>query len=436
MLDEASLVANKQMNDLVTIANRLGLDRLVMIGDRAQLQPIDAGKAFTLIQQHRPAMAQLDVSHRQRSEHMKAVASLTRGGHFKDAFEVLGERVVSSGADFREVAARKWLELSAEDREKTALYASGRGTRAHLNALVQDGLKAEGSLRGEGLAISRLESVNLTREEMRYAGNYRSGQVLEVIGRDCPAGLERGTYDVVGVSAKGVVSLRDTEGKRIRFRPDRLDPNDKRDHLALSERETLRLHEGDRIRWTANDKARGLFNSASADVVAITRNGVEVRTSEGVNIVLAHGDRMLSRLGLAYAINMHQAQGMTTDQGIGVMHSAERHLSNQRLTHVMATRVRDDLTIYTNDRDALLRSIQANPGDKASALELAGASAFPNQSPAPEGLRKSPSPSSAADRADQFAIDIKTLRGERAKPEVGQKPALTHVPEKTIELGL
>jgi hypothetical protein len=58
---------------------------------------------------------------------MKAVASLTRGGHFKDAFEVLGERVVSSGADFREAAARKWLELSAEDREKTALYASGAG---------------------------------------------------------------------------------------------------------------------------------------------------------------------------------------------------------------------------------------------------------------------------------------------------------------------
>jgi ATP-dependent exoDNAse (exonuclease V) alpha subunit len=424
VLDEASLVANKPMNDLVTIANRLGLDRLVMIGDRAQLQPIDAGKAFTLIQQHRPAMAQLDVSHRQRTEHMKAVASLTRGGHFKDAFEVLGERVVSSGVDFREAAARKWLELSAEDREKTALYASGRGTRAHLNALVQDGLKAEGSLRGEGLALSRLESVNLTREEMRYVDNYRRGQVLEVIGRDRPAGLERGSYDVVGVSAKGIVSLRDTEGKRVRFRPDRLDPNDKRDHLALSERETLRLHEGDRIRWTANDKARGLFNSASADVVAITRDGVEVRTSEGVNIVLAHGDRMLSRLGLAYAINMHQAQGMTTDQGIGVMHSAERHLSNQRLTHVMATRVRDDLTIYTNDRDALLRSILANPGDKASALELAGTSASPSQSPMPESLRKSPLPSSGADRADQFAIDIATLRG--ARQARGRSEACVH----------
>jgi conjugative relaxase-like TrwC/TraI family protein len=147
VLDEASLVANKPMNDLVTIANRLGLDRLVMIGDRAQLQPIDAGKAFTLIQQHRPAMAKLDVSHRQRTEHMQAVAALTRSGHFRDAFGVLGERVVSSGADFREAAARKWLELSAEDRERTALYASGRETRAYLNAFVQEGLKGRGFAR-------------------------------------------------------------------------------------------------------------------------------------------------------------------------------------------------------------------------------------------------------------------------------------------------
>jgi hypothetical protein len=234
-----------------------------------------------------------------------------------------------------------------------------------------------------------------------------------VVGRDRPAGLDHGTYDVVGVSAKGVVSLRDADGKRARFRPDRIDPNDRRDHLALSERETLRLHEGDRIRWTANDKARGLFNSASADVIAITPEGVEVRTSEGVNMVLVHGDKMLSRLGLAYAINMHQAQGMTTDQGIGVMHSAERHLSNQRLTHVMATRVRDDLTIYTNDRDALLRSIEANPGDKASALEYIEGQARPSQVSTSGGAPKSPSALPSTDWANQFAFDGATLRGAR-----------------------
>jgi hypothetical protein len=192
---------------------------------------------------------------------------------------------------------------------------------------------------------------------------------------------------------------------------------------------------GDRIRWTANDKARGLFNSAAADVVSITREGVEVRTSEGVNMLLPHGDRMLSRLGLAYAINMHQAQGMTTDQGIGVMHSAERHLSNQRLTHVMATRVRDDLAIYTNDRDALLRSIDANAGDKASALEHVGPQAKQAHSPSSVRSPRSTAPAPPTDRDEVYVFDTES-REARAKQNLDPAPALTHVPEKSIELGL
>lgn len=75
---------------------------------------------------------------------------------------------------------------------------------------------------------------------------------------------------------------------------------------------------------------------------------------------------------LAYAINMHQAQGDTRDMAIGEMHSSARHLSNQRLALVMMTRVRDDITIVTNDRDRLLAQIDRNPGDKTSALETLG----------------------------------------------------------------
>ena len=37
VLDEASLVANKPMNDLLMVANRLGVEKLVMVGDKAQL---------------------------------------------------------------------------------------------------------------------------------------------------------------------------------------------------------------------------------------------------------------------------------------------------------------------------------------------------------------------------------------------------------------
>ena len=158
-----------------------------------------------------------------------------------------------------------------------------------------------------------------------------------------------------------------------------------------------------------------------------------MRTSEGVNMLLGRGDRMLSRMGLAYAINMHQAQGMTSDHGIGVMHSSERQLSNQRLTHVMATRVRDDITIFTNDRDQLLRAIDANPGDKTSALEQIGEKAVDR--PAIAAAQAGGSTKSSAS-ADPFAIDPASLRVDPQMHGQAPKPQHTHVPEKTIELGL
>jgi hypothetical protein len=107
-------------------------------------------------------------------------------------------------------------------------------------------------------------------------------------------------------------------------------------------------------------------------VLSVSEHGVKIENSKGEVFELQQGDKMLERLGLSYAINMHQAQGMTTDKGIGVMHSAEQNLATQRLTYVMLTRVRFDIEIFTNDRDQVLQAITHNPGDKPSALETTG----------------------------------------------------------------
>jgi hypothetical protein len=81
---------------------------------------------------------------------------------------------------------------------------------------------------------------------------------------------------------------------------------------------------------------------------------------------------MLSRVDLAYALNMHMAQGITTDKAITVMDSHERNLSSQRLFNVGVTRVRDELTMVVDDREKLERQLDHNPGDKTSALETIG----------------------------------------------------------------
>ena len=371
IVDETSMVSSDDMLTLHQIAAALGVDKLVFVGDRQQLSSIDAGKSFALIQAGGGTMARMDENIRQRTDQLRTVAALANLGEASKAMKVLGESVVEHQSPALH-AAEMWLGLSAADREATAVFASGRAARAVINQRIQDGLATEGSVRGEGIHLTVYERVNTTREELRYVATYQAGQTLEVgRGGGQDVGLAAGRYDVARVHPNGKVDLK-LGNRSIRFDPQKLSPTEKRDRLQLSEKKDLHLREGDRIRWTANDKERGLHNSALARVLAVDAEGVTVETAGKERLTLDLGDPMLSRLDLAYSLNMHMAQGITTDKAITVMSSQERNLSNQRLFNVGVTRVRDELTMVVDDKEKLERQLDNNPGNKSSALETVG----------------------------------------------------------------
>ncbi|KFG89944.1 Conjugative relaxase region-like protein [Sphingobium herbicidovorans NBRC 16415] len=308
---------------------------------------------------------------RQRTTLLRTVASLANGGRASHALRLLGNNVIESQNPAKDTADR-WLGLSPQDRERTAVFASGRDARAAINMRIQEGLVAEGSLRGEAIEVMVYERVNLTREELRYAKSYREGQTLEVTrGGMRDIGLNAGRYDVTKVHANGKIDLR-KGGQRVLFDPRKLSPQETRDRLQLSEKKIVQIREGDRVRWTANDKPRDLHNAAIATVVAVDQNAVTVETASRQRLTLGLSDPMLSRLDLAYSLNMHMAQGITTDKAITVMASYEMNLSNQRLFNVGVTRVRDELTMIVDDKAKLERQLASNRGNKTSALETTG----------------------------------------------------------------
>ncbi|RVT38667.1 MobF family relaxase [Sphingobium algorifonticola] len=371
VVDETSMVSSDDMLKLHQITAALGVDKLVLVGDRQQLSSIDAGKAFAMIQAGGGTMARMDQNIRQRTDQLRTVAALANIGKAGVAMKVLGDRVVEA-PEPAAAAADMWLGLDPADREATAVFASGRDARALINLRIQDGLIAEGSVRGEAIRLTVYERVNTTREELRYASTYRQGQTLEVgRGGAQDVGIKAGRYDVLKVHPSGKIELSDGR-RRIRFDPQKLSPTEQRDRLQLSEKKDLHLREGDRIRWTANDKQRGLLNAALARIVGIDADGVKVETADKTLVTLGLGDPMLSRLDLAYSLNMHMAQGITTDKAITVMSAHERNLSNQRLFNVGVTRVRDELTMIVDDREKLARQLDMNPGNKTSALETLG----------------------------------------------------------------
>ena len=377
ILDEASMISNERMDKLTAIANLMEVGRLAIIGDRKQLNPIDAGKSFSVMQARaihdQLPVSEVNINMRQKTEDMRLVADLADAGNVRAAISILGDRVVVSKDRIAD-AAGAWLALPAEDRDKTTLLSASRDGRAQANQIIQDGLKAEGTLKGEGRAFNVRETVQLTREEYRYSRNWREAQFLEVGSRDNELGLAKGDYHIARVFDNGRVELRDMRGRKHRVEPFKIDPTGKLNRLKLSTEKRIEVHEGERIRWTDSDKrdGRGMINATIASIEKVSADGIVVKLSDGEVRELKNGDPMLKRMDLAYAINTHMAQGITNEIVFSVMGARETNLSNARAFLVNHTRQQLDVRLFTDDKDKLVRQLESNRGDKTSALEAIG----------------------------------------------------------------
>ncbi|RDV07428.1 conjugative relaxase [Sphingorhabdus pulchriflava] len=373
LLDEASMVGNADKEKLVRLANLLEVDRFASIGDRKQLGAVDAGKPFDVMQKAGVETAIMNLNIRARDKTLRAAQHAAQGGNVSEALNHLKRHIVEVKEDAALAAASAWLSLSPAERERTSIYASGRNLRTAVNEAVQTGLKANGELGKEILSVETLSRVNVTREELRYAKSYAPGMLVEVARRQRTQGLHEGRYRVASVDAgQGSITLENQRGKQFVFRPGQLRPQGEQDPLRLFEPKPLDLHQGDRIRWTDTDHKRGLLNADQAQILAVNTKGLTVRTSTGIEQRLGRDDPMLQRLDLAYALNAHMAQGLTSDRGIAVMDSREKNLSNQQTFLVTITRLRDGLTLFLDNRDRLQAAVERNSGMKTSALEATG----------------------------------------------------------------
>lgn len=260
--------------------------------------------------------------------------------------------------------------------------------------------------------LDRLTHHCHTREELRHVRTYEPGMVLEVGSRQARQSLARGRYAVKSVDAdRGSITLADERGRTHRLLPARIGIHGDSQALQLFERKALRLYTGDAIRWTANDHERGLINADRATVTGIDKDGISVRGASGMEHRLAKDDPMLARIDLAYALNAHMAQGLTSEKGIAVMDSRERRLLSGRNFLVTVTRLRDELTLILDSRDKVAVGLERNPGEKTSALEiterLGAAAAKGQQAGLPrEEVQPKPELERTIERVKPFEIGI------------------------------
>ena len=369
VLDEASMVGTVQMQALMRIAETLGVGRLALVGDTAQLRAVDAGGPFRLLQRAGMPVAVMGEILRQRTPELKAAVDAAVDREPALAVERLGDDVheVDAGA-LGETAARIWLGLDGAARAETVLLAPTHELRERINETVREALAEEGVLHGRTLTIERLVSRGMTRAQKGDIRNYVEGDEA-VFLHDMWGGKARAgeSFTIMGIEG-GRARLEHADGRRLAIRP----AGRVRYQVEIYETRTIELRAGDRIRWTRNDAARGLANGDRAEVAEIGPRRVSFRMEDGRRLSLSRKDMQLRHLDHAYSSTVHGAQGITRDNVIAVLDSGRGALTDQATFYVELTRARDRVVVLTDNRGDLMAALEQSTGERVSALEAVG----------------------------------------------------------------
>ena len=381
VLDEASMVSTDQMWFLLRRVRELDIARLVLVGDRSRLRPVEARQPFRLLWKAGMKTAVMEEIVGQRIPALRATVTAVLGGEPGEAVELLDGSVHEVPRDvLGQKAAEAWLELDAERRSGTLLVASTHELRAEINKVVREGLASEGVLRGRALRIERLVGLGMKRADMADVRNYREGDTVLFNQDMVNFRVKKGeAMTVTGIERDRLLLLH-PDGRPRHVVPER---GLTRYRLEVYETRPIEIRAGDRIHWTRNDRKRELVNDEQAEVVAIARDRVRFRRADGRTVSLRRDDPQLRHLDHAWSSTVHGAQGSTADSVIAVLDSGHGALTDQSTIYVEISRARDSAVVLTDNREQLVEVLEAHTGERATALEAVG------EEIGPEALRRS-----------------------------------------------
>ena len=376
VVDEGSLASTVQARDLLRIADRLRIPRVVLVGDEKQLDAVDAGKPFAQLQRAGMKTVVMDEILRQKDPALKQAVRASLAGDVRGAFERLGDRVAEVKPDnLAGAAAARWLKLSAEERENTGLMAPSHALRQTVNGHIRERLARDGVIHGPALEGERLVSLGFTTAEKMQAANYVPGDVVAFHRAYKSLGVGKGEERrVCGVDgARGILMLEGADGGAVPWRPRQVGAS--RGAVEVYRSEPMELRAGDRIRWTRNDADLGLVNSHRAEVTAVQGDRVSFLLEDGRKLELGRDQPQLRHLDHAWASTVHAFQGRTVDNVIAVMEANHPHLTTQKSFYVEISRARHRAELVTDDANALCDRLAAATGERVSALEAVAAAA-------------------------------------------------------------
>ncbi|ACM39319.1 Ti-type conjugative transfer relaxase TraA (plasmid) [Allorhizobium ampelinum S4] len=206
VIDEAGMVASRQMAEFVSAIDRAGA-KLVLVGDADQLQPIEAGGAFRKLADN-IGYAELGTIWRQRQQWMRHASMDLARGNVREALTAYHERghvkEATTKADTIAALVKDWIADYDPARSSLILAYMRKDVRA-LNE------QARAALQERGIIAQGTEFR--TEDGMR---NFSPGDQIVFLKNEKSLGVMNGMIARVVVAEKGkIVAEVGSENRRV-----------------------------------------------------------------------------------------------------------------------------------------------------------------------------------------------------------------------------
>ena len=332
-IDEAGLLGTKTMAEISDLADRIDA-RVLLSGDRFQHGSVERGATLRLLESE-AGLVPADVKEIQR-----------QSGVYKEAVKALNEHRIADGYEqlddlgwIKELPFReRYKQLAADyfeavNEKKTALVVCPTHIESErVTAEIRLALKKSKHLDEEERTFAKLVPKHLTEAERSDPVNYSPGDVL-----------------VFHQNAKGF-----QRGQRLEIDADTNIPLDQAARFQVFRSGEIDLAAGDVVRVTHNgDSLDGhrLNNGSVYRIKTFNQQG-DVVLDNGWTVAHDYG-----HLDHGYSVTSYASQSKTVDRVFVAQGRISFPASSREQFLVSASRAREQVTIYTEDKEELLDAV-------------------------------------------------------------------------------
>jgi ATP-dependent exoDNAse (exonuclease V) alpha subunit len=346
-------------------------DRVIVVGDTKQHASLGAGRVFAELQEAGMKTFHLRKIIRQEHEWYRQVVKDLAKGEIQGALDRLmaddSYRIHELPDErLRHRAIAFWY---LQDPLHTIAVTPDNRSAALISETIRAVRREREDLAGVSYRARILHSrSDLTAEDLRFAGSYQVGNIVEYARRSESVGLEAGDrVQVVDVNRdkNRLTVMRESDGCVFRYNPKRAGCS-----ATVYEPGEREFAIGDRVQFTRAIKLQGISNRSLGTIEALDELGnVSVRIDGREELWRGNLDRM-AHLDHGYVMTSYRVQSLTADRVMVHLDTdapGVNRMLTRELAYVSLSRGRQDVQVFTNCQDELVAALSRSE-EKPSAL--------------------------------------------------------------------